>query len=91
MNTTTTEPEFVDLLCADDDWVRQEFEELVASGWGSEQPPSRHIAERRRRPSGRGDMVESSRLPRLVAWQQGLPARARQRSPPVRSRARPGG
>jgi len=83
MTDTDTTLEFVDVLCADDDWVRQEFDEIIASGWGDEEPPSRNIAERRRRPSDRGGHVDHSVLPHLVVWQHGPPDRARQRSPPL--------
>jgi hypothetical protein len=30
---------FIDLVCAEEDWVRQEFDELVAAGWGGSAPP----------------------------------------------------
>ena len=30
---------WVDLLVADDEWVRREFEDIVAAGWGGAVPP----------------------------------------------------
>ncbi len=35
----TIAAELVDLLVADDEWVRREFDVLVAAGWSSEVPP----------------------------------------------------
>jgi hypothetical protein len=31
--------EFADLLVADDEWVRREFDAIVAAGWGGVAPP----------------------------------------------------
>lgn len=31
--------EFADLLVADDEWVRREFDAIVAAGWGGAVPP----------------------------------------------------
>ncbi len=41
--TPTQEPaleSWVDLLLADEEWVRREFEDIVAAGWGGAVPPS---------------------------------------------------
>lgn len=35
----TLDAEFADLVYADDDLVRREFEALIAHGWGPERPP----------------------------------------------------
>lgn len=32
--------EFVDLIVSDEDWVRREFDAIVAAGWGGAVPPS---------------------------------------------------
>jgi hypothetical protein len=49
------EAAWIDLVVADDEWVRREFDELVAHGWGggsATRPPTRRGAHgpRRRRP-----------------------------------------
>jgi hypothetical protein len=34
----TRSEEFVDLIAADEDWVRREFDAIVAAGWGGAVP-----------------------------------------------------
>jgi hypothetical protein len=77
--------EFVDLICADADLLRAEFEAIVAAGWSNPppSPPAGRPAERSRSAEARPDPRE----PRLGCC-QGLdnPAadgRSRQRSPPL--------
>ncbi len=36
----TTLESWVDLLLTDEEWVRREFEDIVAAGWGDAVPPS---------------------------------------------------
>ena len=35
----TTAEGFMELLLADDEWVRREFEDIVAAGWSGSDPP----------------------------------------------------
>ena len=37
---TSVDTSFIDLVTAEEDWVRREFDELVAAGWGGSRPPS---------------------------------------------------
>jgi hypothetical protein len=42
---TSLNQEWMDLLVADDDWVRREFDELVAAAWGGSRPPCPRIRQ----------------------------------------------
>lgn len=79
----TAQVDLVDLLVEDDEWVRREFDAIVAAGWGVEDPPgpaSRQGAHRPRRPGSpeRPSPVRrsASQSPDVVT------ASARQRGPP---------
>jgi hypothetical protein len=50
----TTLESWVDLLVADDEWVRREFEDIVAAGWGSGTPRDPPTIRRSERPRRRG-------------------------------------
>jgi len=79
---TPTVEEWVDLLVADDDWVRREFEEIVAAGWGGEvpPPPAPHQGARRpRRPGYDARPAPVHQPTDLLAENE---ARGRQRGPP---------
>jgi hypothetical protein len=76
--------EFVDLVCADEELVRAEFDAIVAAGWLAEPPADRGIDCRRERPP-----AGSRRAAVLDDWlwrpQRDVPevwAQFRQRSPP---------
>ena len=78
---TSTEA-WLDLVVAEDDWVRREFEEIVAAGWGADvpsEPPTARGSGRPRRPRRR-------RCPWLVSEPSTNAARpqlgARERGPP---------
>ena len=75
--------EFVDLLVADDEWVRREFDAIVAAGWGDVYPPcpaSRQGAQWPRRP---GSDVRPAPVHALSALLLGTDAEAHQRGPPL--------
>src|SRR3954468_22008985 len=53
---TSADPSWIDIVLADDEWVRQEFDELIAHGWGgsgTRQPPTEQGAHQPRRPTPR--------------------------------------
>ena len=81
--TRSTEAvEFADLLVGDDEWVRREFDAIVAAGWGGALPPCPappQGAHWPRRP-GYGDRPTPATRPKdRLAWGA---APARQRGPP---------
>ena len=74
--------EFVDLLVADDEWVRSEFEAIVDAGWGGAVPPCPPLDQgarepRRHRYDGRPTPVQG---PCELLARGAAPAR--QRGPP---------
>jgi hypothetical protein len=78
---TSVEQEWIDLLVADDEWVRREFDELVASAWGGSRPPgprTRQGAHEPRRSGPRSRPTpkqESSHVAQVAAhWRR--PSRA---------------
>jgi hypothetical protein len=79
---TPTVEAWVDLLVADDDWVRREFEEIVAAGWGGEAPPplAPHQGARRPHRPGHDARPAPARQPADVLEEN--EASARQRGPP---------
>jgi hypothetical protein len=88
--TLTERDEFLDLVLADDDFVRAEFAAIV-DGFHDfdDEPPTRPA--RRGRPSRRpGRPRRRVRLCRPRTYRPLLPGRARQRSPPLAHRARRG-
>ena len=51
-HSTAAEEDWIDILLADDEWVRREFDELIAHGWGgsgSLHPPTNQGAHQPRR------------------------------------------
>ena len=81
---TPTLESWVDLLVADDEWVRREFEDIVAAGWGGAVPPSPapiQGSHRPRRP-GYDDRPSPLRLARDGVSNDN--ALGRQRGPPLR-------
>jgi len=79
---STEAVEFADLLVGDDEWVRREFDAIVAAGWGGAPPPCPappQGAHWPRRP-GYGDRPTPATRPNdRLAWGA---APARQRGPP---------
>src|SRR4051794_13441952 len=79
---TPTVDAWVDLLVADDDWVRREFEEIVAAGWGGQAPPPpapRQGARRPRQPAQVARPEPGLGAPDLLEGDEGG---GRQRGPP---------
>src|SRR3954451_3801201 len=53
---TSAEASWIDIVLADDEWVRREFDELIAYGWGGSgtlRPPTNNGAHEPRRPTPR--------------------------------------
>ena len=74
--------EFIDLIAADEDWVRQEFDAIVAAGWGGTVPPCpvpNQGAHWPRRPGYDDRPTPVRRLSQV--WLAALPV-LRQRGPP---------
>jgi len=86
--TPGTDEQFIELVCADEDLVRAEFDAIIAAEWPSPppvQPASAGADGRPGRAERRGDIgaVLSPRAPHT-----GIGGRARQRSPPAPGRDR---
>ncbi len=75
--------EFVDVLVSDDDWVRDEFDAIVAAGWGPGVPPRPPPPQGGPRPRRPGYVVRPPpvRVPRDLLI--GRATVARQRGPPA--------
>jgi hypothetical protein len=80
MTTVECRADFIALVCADDELLRAEFEEIVAAGWG---PPPRPVPGRGgdRGPDPAGPRPEPRR-PAPARSEPGPEEWARQRSPP---------
>jgi hypothetical protein len=74
--------EFADLLVADDEWVRREFDAIVAAGWGGVVPPRPAPIQGAHRPQSPryGDSPTPVQPLRGLLTGSSLPAR--QRGPP---------
>ena len=77
---------FADVICADPQWLREEFDELISASFG--QPPAPPRPAPPRVPPGGGPWPPPSRRQRGVQPASVTPARAaqgrhRQRSPPA--------
>ena len=83
--TRSTEEQFADVVCSDEDWVRAEFEAIIAAEWPA--PPSRPPAQRAASapPTAPDGPWRVSRLERLASQPRrpGAGGWARQRSPPA--------
>jgi hypothetical protein len=82
------EEEFLDLVCADEELLRAEFDAIIAQEWAGRPPPAQHKAasptpgpHSQRHPAPRGS--GASRRPR----HPGVGGWRRQRSPPRHTRA----
>src|ERR1700710_332489 len=85
----TEAEEFADLLVADDEWVRREFEAIVAAGWGGVVPPCPAPSQGARRPRRPRYDDRLTPGPRLHGVDTGRMATTRQRGPPGPSGDRP--
>ncbi len=79
---TPTVEAWVDLLVADDDWVRREFEEIVAAGWGGQVPPPPAPGQGARRPRPPGYVARPAPVPEPTDYLEGDEGGGRQRGPP---------
>jgi hypothetical protein len=76
------EADFIALICADDDLLRAEFEEIVSAGWGPPPPPANGPG-RHHGPDPAGHPVATrDRAPGDTSPGAGGDRRASQRSPP---------
>jgi hypothetical protein len=80
-----TEAEFADLVCADPQWLRDEFDALIAASFSypPPAPPSAPPAVPRRGPWHPPAGRSTGYLPARLIRGHGEPARYRQRSPPA--------
>jgi len=82
--------EFVDLLVADDDWVRGEFEAIVAAGWGGVVPPCPAPRQGPHWPRRPGYDHRPTPVQPMRELLTADPAPTRQRGPPFDRPAGPG-
>src|SRR3954471_11127275 len=78
---TSAEASWIDIVLADDGWVRREFDELIAHGWGGSgalHPPTEHGAHEPRRstPRHRPTHRRPAAAPAPALSSHGTPARA---------------
>jgi hypothetical protein len=79
---------FADLVCRDEEWLRAEFDAIVAAEWGAPPPapPPAPPGPDDRPAAGpawpTGDRPEPGSRPHADAAAAGLPGRYRQRAPP---------
>jgi hypothetical protein len=83
--TYEAETAFADMICADPEWLRDEFDALVSASFG--QPPAPPPAAPPQVPPDDGDQRPSSRsqpgpIPGAITFARGARERRRQRSPP---------
>jgi hypothetical protein len=86
-STPGCEAEFLDLICADEELLRAEFDAIIAAGWPTEPPTVRGVGRRREHPPAGGQGAHPRPGP-LLSRQPDAPevrARSRQRSPPLSS------
>jgi hypothetical protein len=74
---------FIELVCQDEEWLRAEFDALIAAGWDtpSQSPPTAPRAERPR-PPGRPGPAHSAPGFRPARSCSPRPSTGRSRSPP---------
>ena len=78
--------EFVTLICADDEWVRAEFDAIIAAEWHERTPGAMQVSGTARTPRYSVQLQQPCR-----SWHTGdagMRMRSRQRSPPEASRQR---
>ena len=79
---TSAATSFIDLVLAEDDWVRREFDELVEAGWGGSRPTcprTRQGAHEPRRSGPRSRLTNDHRPAQASAR---APWRTPSRGPP---------
>jgi hypothetical protein len=80
--THHTAVEFADLLVADDEWVRREFDAIVAAGWGGVVPPCPAPSQGAHWPRRPGYDVRPTPVERLRGPVTVGSAQAHERGPP---------
>ena len=85
----TIDDEFLALMCSDEEWLRAEFDAIVAAEWGT--PPQRRRPDEGgpRSKGGRDNTVENPRRDWVLRRQSPLHGLARVRSPPRDRKRRP--
>lgn len=81
----SVDDEFLALMCSDEEWLRAEFDAIVAAEWVDPPQPLRPN-DRTSRPKARRN---HSRTRALVPQEPPIPRRARVRSPPRGRHRRP--
>jgi hypothetical protein len=79
----TSPTEFADVLMADDQWVREEFDALIAAGWGDDVPPCPEPLQGSRWPRRPGYDHRSTPVPRPEVPRPDDVSPAHQRGPPA--------
>jgi hypothetical protein len=77
--------EFMDVLVADDQWVREEFDALIAAGWGDGVPPGPESLQGSRWPRRPGYDHRSTPVPRPDEPTRDERSPSHQRGPPAPS------
>src|SRR3954463_2501022 len=75
---------FADVLVADDQWVREEFDALIAAGWGDDVPPGPEPLQGSRWPPRPGNNHRSTPSPGPNEQRHDEASPAHQRGPPCR-------
>jgi WS/DGAT/MGAT family acyltransferase len=83
-STRGLEAEFLDLICADEELLRAEFDAIIAAGWPTSPPTVRGTGRRRVQPpaGGRGALAVHARLRIQRRDAPDARPRSRQRAPP---------
>jgi hypothetical protein len=83
MTATRQDADFLALVCADEDWLCAEFDEIVAASWGSAPPPRPRPRPGPHRPAG-PDRPAGTPAPAEPTGrvERNAELRARQRAPP---------
>jgi hypothetical protein len=81
---TSASASWIDIVLADDEWVRREFDELIAHGWGGSGAlprPTHRGAHEPRRSTPR--FRRTHQRPPVSAASAGAPHRSPARAPPI--------
>jgi len=89
-HSTAADASWIDIVLADDEWVRQEFDELIAHGWGgsgASPPPTTQGAHEPRRytPQHRPSQQRFAVTPGPAHTSSQTAARAPPTRPPIRT------